>query len=58
MEPRREPELNGPEPTGEQKPRRFRIIKLEERIAPKGGKLTKKYCTGDCAITTDTCWCW
>ncbi len=33
MEPRRE-EPKAPEPRTEQKPKRFRIVKLEERIAP------------------------
>ena len=38
MEPRREGKKT-PAPGAEQKPRRFRIVKLEERIAPaKGGK--------------------
>jgi hypothetical protein len=34
------------------RPRRFRIVKLEERIAPKkGGSLSKKICvTGDCPV--------
>jgi hypothetical protein len=35
MEPRRE-ELKAPKPRTEEKPKRFRIVKLEERIAPNG----------------------
>jgi hypothetical protein len=37
MEPRRE-EPKAPTPRPEEKPKRFRLIKLEERIAPKTGK--------------------
>jgi hypothetical protein len=38
MEPHREEPQKAPEPGAEQKPKRFRIVKLEERIAPsKGG---------------------
>jgi hypothetical protein len=33
MEPRRE-EPKAPKPRTEEKPKRFRIVKLEERIAP------------------------
>jgi hypothetical protein len=44
MEPRRE-ELQAPKPRPEEKPKRFRIVKLEERIAPsKGGNNTLKHC--------------
>jgi hypothetical protein len=44
MEPRK-PELEKPpQPRAQEKPRRFRIVKLEERIAPGGGKLTKDTC--------------
>jgi hypothetical protein len=34
MEPRREEEQKTPDPGAEPKRRRFRIVKLEERIAP------------------------
>lgn len=38
MEPYRGVRPNAPEPGAEQKPKRFRIVKLEDRIAPsKGG---------------------
>jgi hypothetical protein len=40
MEPHREEE-KGPEPRAEPKPKRFRIVKLEERIAPRHGKATQ-----------------
>jgi hypothetical protein len=36
MEPRRE-EPQAPTPRPEEKPKRFRLVKLEERIAPGGG---------------------
>ena len=45
MEPRRDEPRRAPQPCTEQKPKRFRIVKLEERIAPaKGGKVTHKTC--------------
>jgi hypothetical protein len=37
MEPRREESQKALEPGAAQKPKRFRIVKLEERIAPKKG---------------------
>ncbi len=38
MELRQQDLKQAPETRPEEKPRRFRIVKLEERIAPKGGK--------------------
>jgi hypothetical protein len=50
MEPRRE-ELKAPKPRTEEKPKRFRIVKLEERIAPaKGGNGTK-----NCGLSVTGC---
>jgi hypothetical protein len=43
MEPRQE-KPKPPKPRPEEKPRRFRIVKLEERIAPKCGDYTCKKC--------------
>ncbi len=40
MEPHREEQNRAPPPGAEPKPKRFRIVKLEERIAPKHGKPT------------------
>jgi hypothetical protein len=38
MEPRREEQNKAPPPSAAKKPKRFRIVKLEDRIAPsKGG---------------------
>lgn len=37
MEPHREEQLKAPPPSAEQKPKRFRIVKLEDRIAPQRG---------------------
>ncbi len=54
MESHREEQPKKPETRGEPKPRRFRLVKLEERIAPAKG-----YANGthkNCA-PTDTCWC-
>lgn len=41
MEPHREDQPKLPGPGGEQKPKRFRIVKLEERIAPSAGGGTR-----------------
>ncbi len=47
MEARRQDEQKAPQPGAERKPRRFRIVKLEERIAPtKGGNGTHNTCIG------------
>jgi hypothetical protein len=58
MEPRRE-QLNVPAPRPVGRPKRFRIIKLEERIAPgKGGNGSNNCpsasCDISCAIGTCT----
>ena len=61
MEPRRE-EPTAPTPQPQEKPRRFRIVKLEERIAPshghgKGDSLTLpptyRICTGGCKLSIE-----
>jgi hypothetical protein len=45
MEPEREAHRKALEPGAEPKPKRFRIVKLEERIAPgKGGNGTHNGC--------------
>ncbi len=58
MEPRREEEQKAP-PGIEPKPKRFRIVRLEERIAPaKGGQGSNNYCeTGRTFCRGDTCTC-
>jgi hypothetical protein len=57
MEPHREERQEAPEPGAERKPRRFRIVRLEERIAPsnKGGtgKVTNGPAT-NCGLTCPT----
>ena len=71
MEPDREKEQKALETSAAQKPKRFRIVKLEERIAPsKGGHGTHNSCacgtlngvtcpgpgdTGACVTTTAFC---
>ena len=51
MEPRRE-EQKALQPNAERKPNRFRIIKLEDRIAPaKGGHGNTHRCTAHCIPT-------
>jgi hypothetical protein len=47
MEPQREEQPKALPSGGEPKPKRFRIVKLEERIAPsKGGNGTHNTCNG------------
>jgi hypothetical protein len=54
MEPHREEPQRALQPGAEQKPKRFRIVKLEERIAPSnGGTHGNKYTCG----CTSTCLC-
>ncbi len=47
MEPHREEQQRALEPSAERNPKRFRIVKLEERIAPGQGG-TNKCVTGEC----------
>jgi hypothetical protein len=55
MEPRRE-EPTAPTPQPQEKPRRFRIVKLEERIAPLTGGGGSHHCpTGLCHPTVGFC---
>jgi hypothetical protein len=42
MEPRQEDQPKTPEPRQEARPKRFRLVRLEERIAPTRG--THKTC--------------
>jgi hypothetical protein len=44
MEPHREEPQKAPPPSPGQKPKRFRIVKLEERIAPSKGGTNGKTC--------------
>jgi hypothetical protein len=47
MEPHREEQPKAPPPSAEQQRKRFRIVKLEDRIAPsRGGKSTNCNNTG------------
>ena len=46
MEPHREKQKKVLESTAPPKPKRFRIVKLEERIAPKRGGKGTKNCYG------------
>jgi hypothetical protein len=54
MEPHREEPQKAPPPSAERKPKRFRIVKLEDRIAPgRGGNGTNncmgsRGCSGVC----------
>lgn len=68
MEPDREEQQKALEPSAAQKPKRFRIIKLEERIAPrKGGNGTNNCgatqghataCGLTCPTDYATCYCY
>jgi hypothetical protein len=49
-EPRKDPKAP---PLPEKKPKRFRLVKLEERIAPSQGGLG----TNNGCVLTDTCFC-
>jgi hypothetical protein len=52
MEPHRE-EPTAPTPQPQEKPRRFRIVKLEERIAPsQGGNGTNHTCNANCGTVS------
>jgi hypothetical protein len=54
MEPRRE-EPTEPTPQPKEKPRRFRIVKLEERIAPSnGGTHGNKFTCASCHLGCGT----
>jgi hypothetical protein len=58
MELRREEKTKTPQPGAEPKPRRFRIVKLEERIAPnRGGHGSNNTCAGYTCVTCATCIC-
>jgi hypothetical protein len=55
MEPRREEQQEVMTVSAGPKPKRFRIVRLEERIAPnKGGHATKNCPTGD--FSCFGCW--
>ncbi len=55
MAPDREEPQKALEPSAEPKQKRFRIVKLEERIAPsKGGNVTRHKCAVTVACT-QTC---
>ena len=71
MEPHREEPQKAPPPGAEQRPKRFRIVKLEERIAPSAhgngsrGNSCVTHCGATCPgsngctfDTCATCGCW
>jgi hypothetical protein len=53
MEPHREEWQKAPPPSAEQKPKRFRVVKLEERIAPSGKGVTGNPNHGSCVCFTN-----
>ena len=57
MEPHREEQQKAPPPGAEQKPKRFRIVKLEERIAPSHGGNGGTHGNKDTCGCTATCLC-
>jgi hypothetical protein len=56
MEPRQEKKVPEPRPAvpKQERPRRFRLVRLEERIAPKSGGHGTNHCATGCNNTT--CW--
>jgi hypothetical protein len=55
MEPQREEQKKPAEPRPEEKPKRFHLIKLEERIAPKMGNGPKtNNCGGNDTVAGST----
>jgi hypothetical protein len=54
MEPHREEQNKAP-PGAERKPKRFRIVKLEERIAPSAGGGSKNCHSGNCSYSVCAC---
>jgi hypothetical protein len=60
MEPHREQRQKAQPPGAAQMPKRFRIVKLEERIAPSGKGVTRNPNHGSCVCITyaDTCGCY
>jgi hypothetical protein len=57
MEPHREEQNKAPPPGAEQKPKRFRIVKLEERIAPSKRPHGSAHCgTGRCITPGAGCY--
>jgi hypothetical protein len=56
MEPRRERQHEALNVSAEPKPKRFRIVKLEERIAPRKAGNTRQCPTGG-VTCFDTCNC-
>jgi hypothetical protein len=61
MDPRREEEYKASRPSATQKLKRFRIVKLEERIAPSKGGGTHAHtcaaCPSDGCTWSCTCGC-
>jgi len=57
MEPHPEEPQKAPEPRADGKPNRFRIVKLEERIAPSSGKGATNGNNRTCNCTLSTCIC-
>lgn len=59
MEPDREGQEVTLQPRGDPKRKRFRIVKLEERIAPKKGGQTNQWCSNgtywNCTPATNKC---
>jgi hypothetical protein len=62
MDPHREEAQKALPPGAEPKPKRFRIVKLEERIAPKGGDSTAQCApmrtNRNCIFSGSLCICW
>jgi hypothetical protein len=55
MESRREERSKARDPSATPKPKRFRIVKLEDRIAPRGGSGNTHQRTCECTLATCIC---
>ena len=55
MQPHREEPQKALPPGAEQRPKHFRIVKLEERIAPRGGSGNTHQRTCECTLATCIC---
>jgi hypothetical protein len=56
-QPEKKQATEGPSDEQSPRPRRFRIVKLEERIAPKkGGPNSKKCFVGTIGCYSNYCW--
>ena len=56
MESGRDKPQKALEPSAEQKPKRYRIVKLEERVAPSKGGNGPHHTRVSCTLHLQCCW--